>query len=78
MVEIALAIGILGIALVAIVGVLPVGLNVQKDNREDTLVEQEGDFFMEVLVNSQDFGRESLRQGRLANEVPSPHAAWLD
>ena len=57
MVEIALAIGILGIALVAIVGVLPLGLNVQKENREDTIIEQEGDFFLDILTNNRDFGR---------------------
>ena len=81
MVEIALAIGILGIALVAIVGVLPVGMNVQKENREDTLIEQEGDFFMEALVNSQDFGRDSIigtGQRRLTNVVDRINVRYLD
>lgn len=81
MVEIALAIGILGIALVAIVGVLPVGLNVQKENREDTLIEQEGDYFMEALVNSQDFGRDSVLatgQRRLTNVVDRINARYID
>lgn len=81
MVEIALAIGILGIALVAIVGVLPVGLNVQKENREDTLIEQEGDFFMNVLVNSQDFGRDSILgtgQRRLTNVVDQINVRYID
>ena len=34
MVEIALALAIIGFALVAIIGVLPFGLNVQRQNRE--------------------------------------------
>ncbi|HLZ53286.1 MAG TPA: prepilin-type N-terminal cleavage/methylation domain-containing protein, partial [Verrucomicrobiae bacterium] len=35
MVEIAICLAIIGIALVAIIGVLPAGLNVQRDNREE-------------------------------------------
>ena len=37
MVEIAICLAIIGIALVAIIGVLPIGINVQRDNREETL-----------------------------------------
>src|SRR5688572_11872570 len=36
MVEIAICIAVIGFALVAIVGVLPIGMQVQKDNREET------------------------------------------
>jgi type II secretory pathway pseudopilin PulG len=49
MIEIAIAIGVIGFALVAIIGILPMGLNVQKDNREDTIVSQDGQYFMDVL-----------------------------
>lgn len=49
MIEIAIAIGVIGFALVAIIGILPTGLNVQKDNREDTIVAQDGQYFMDVL-----------------------------
>lgn len=49
MIEIALSLAIIGFALVAIVGVLPQGLNVQKSNREDTLINQDGPFLLEAL-----------------------------
>ena len=35
MIEIAICLAIIGIALVAIIGVLPLGMNVQRDNREE-------------------------------------------
>ncbi len=47
--EIALCIAVIGIALVAIIGVLPSGLNVQKQNREDTLVAQDAQFLIESI-----------------------------
>lgn len=47
--EIALCIAVIGIALTAIIGVLPSGLNVQKQNREDTLVSQDAQFLIESI-----------------------------
>src|SRR5689334_7452834 len=41
MVEIAISLAIIGIALVSIIGVLPIGLNTQRDNREETLINQD-------------------------------------
>ncbi len=38
MVEIALCLAIIGFALVALIGILPAGLNVQKENREETVI----------------------------------------
>jgi hypothetical protein len=49
MIEIAISIGVIGFALVAIIGILPAGLNVQKDNREDTIVNQDANFFMQAI-----------------------------
>jgi hypothetical protein len=49
MVEIALCIAIIGFALVAIIGVLPTGLRVQKDNRDDTVLGQDATIFMEAI-----------------------------
>jgi hypothetical protein len=49
MVEIALCIAIVAFALVAIIGVLPTGMRVQKDNREDTMVNQDGTFWLEAI-----------------------------
>jgi type II secretory pathway pseudopilin PulG len=49
MVEIALCIAIIGFALVAIIGVLPTGLRVQSDNRDDTVIGQDAAIFMEAI-----------------------------
>lgn len=47
--EIALCIAVVGVALVAIIGVLPSGLTVQRQNREDTLVTEDARYLMETL-----------------------------
>jgi hypothetical protein len=49
MLEIAIALAVIAFALVAIVGVLPMGLNVQKDNREDTIANLDGPYVMELI-----------------------------
>jgi len=49
MVEIAFSLAIVAFALVAIMGVLPTGMTVQKDNREDTLINNDGSFWIEAL-----------------------------
>jgi hypothetical protein len=51
MVEIALSLAVVAFALVAIMGVLPTGMTVEKDNREDTLIGQEGRFWLEAIKN---------------------------
>jgi len=49
MVEIAISLGVIAIALVAILGVLPTGVRVQRDNREDTILNQEGELWLEAI-----------------------------
>jgi type II secretory pathway pseudopilin PulG len=49
MIEIALSIAIVAFALVAIMGVLPSGMQVKKDNREDMVVNEDAAFFMESI-----------------------------
>src|ERR1044071_5135646 len=49
MIEIAISVAVIAFALVAIIGVLPAGLQVQKENREDTLLAQDGTYFMEAI-----------------------------
>lgn len=49
MVEIALCIAIVAIALVAIMGVMPTGLSVQKQNREDTIIDQEAQILLDAI-----------------------------
>src|SRR3954447_22794768 len=51
MIEIALCLAIIGFALVAIIGILPAGMQVQKDNREDTVVNQDAAYWMEAIRN---------------------------
>ena len=52
MIEVALSIAVVAFALVAIIGVLPSGLQVQRDNREDTIVNQDGAYWMEIIRNA--------------------------
>lgn len=49
MIEIALSIAVVAFALVAIIGVLPTGLTVQRENREDTIINQEGRYWLEAI-----------------------------
>jgi type II secretory pathway pseudopilin PulG len=49
MMEIAISLAVIGIALVAIIGLLPLGLRVQKENREKTLINQDATVFMEMI-----------------------------
>jgi type II secretory pathway pseudopilin PulG len=51
MIEIAISLAIIGFALVAILGVLPIGLNIQKDNREETIINQDATVFMNAIRN---------------------------
>jgi type II secretory pathway pseudopilin PulG len=49
MVEIAIALGVIGFALVAIIGILPAGLEVQRDNRSETIINQDATFWMDAI-----------------------------
>lgn len=51
MVEIAICLAVIGLALVAIIGVLPLGMNVQRDNREETVIDQDGTVLLESIRN---------------------------
>lgn len=50
-IEIAICLGIIGFALVAIIAVLPRGLDVQKRNREETIIGQDAEVWMSALRN---------------------------
>lgn len=52
MIEIAICLAIIGIALVAIVGVLPLGMSVQRENREGTIINQDATVLLEAIRNS--------------------------
>ena len=49
MVEIAISLAVIGIALVAIIGVLPIGMNTQRDNREETIINQDATVLLEAI-----------------------------
>jgi type II secretory pathway pseudopilin PulG len=49
MVEIALCLAVIGFALVAIIGVLPRGLEVQRENREETIINQDAQVWFSAL-----------------------------
>lgn len=49
MVEIAISIAVVAFALVAILGVLPTGFDVQRRNRESTIIHQDGSIWLEAL-----------------------------
>ena len=49
MVEVALSLGIIAFALVAIIGVLPSGMKVQRENREETIVYQDSEYLLEGI-----------------------------
>ena len=61
MIEIAIALGVIGFALVAIIGILPMGLDVQRDNRSETIINQDATLWLEAI-----------RSGAVGmNELPS-------
>ncbi len=47
--EIAVCLAIIGFALVAVLGVLPAGLNIQRDTRERTVVLQDANYLFEAI-----------------------------
>jgi len=51
MIEIALCLAIIGFALVAILLVLPSGMNTQRDTREETIVGQDASMLLEAIRN---------------------------
>jgi hypothetical protein len=51
MVEIAISLAVIGFALVAIVGILPIGLGMQKQNRQETIINQDFSVWLEAIRN---------------------------
>jgi type II secretory pathway pseudopilin PulG len=49
MVEIAISLAIIGFALVAIIGILPLGMGVQRENREETIINQEAAVWFDAI-----------------------------
>jgi hypothetical protein len=72
MVEIAICLAIIGFALVAIIGILPIGMSVQKDNREETVI----NFDAQYLLNAIRSG--ALGQDELTNYIISITNIYTD
>jgi len=53
MVEIAISLAVIAFALVAIIGVLPSGLTVQRENREETIINQDTSVFASAIRNGE-------------------------
>jgi type II secretory pathway pseudopilin PulG len=53
MIEIALCLAIIGFALVAIIGVLPLGMNTQRNTREETIIGQDATMLLEAIRNGE-------------------------
>ena len=49
MIEIAIALAVIAFALIAIIGILPTGLQINRDNREETIVNQDARLIVEAI-----------------------------
>ncbi len=49
MIEIAISLAVIGFALIAIIGVLPMGMNVQQENRQETIIDQDAVYWMDAI-----------------------------
>jgi type II secretory pathway pseudopilin PulG len=67
MVEVALCLAIVAFAMVAIMGVLPAGMQVQRENREETLINFDGNTLMEAI-----------RGGSLAASNIADRIEWIE
>jgi len=74
MIEIAIALAVIAIALVAIIGVFPSGLNIKRDNRTDTLIFNDARFFMEAIKNG---ARGVMDLSQFVDEVNGRNAAGM-
>ena len=51
MIEIAISLGIIAFALVAVIGILPFGMGVQRENREETIINQDTSMLLDAIRN---------------------------
>jgi type II secretory pathway pseudopilin PulG len=49
MIEIAISLAIIGFALVAIIGILPAGMTAQKENRQETIINQDATIWIDAI-----------------------------
>jgi len=90
MIEIALSLAIIGFALVAIIGILPACMSVQRENTDETVINHESSVLLDAVCNGQQ-GLDDLtnyvvaitnyqtiykQDGGLAPLQPNPRAVW--
>jgi type II secretory pathway pseudopilin PulG len=51
MIEIAISLGVIGFALVAIIGILPFAMTVPRENREQTIINHDGNVLLDAIRN---------------------------
>jgi type II secretory pathway pseudopilin PulG len=85
MIEIAISLAIIGFALVAIIGILPTGLNAQRDNRQETIVNQDASVLIDAVRNGERglddltnyvVGITNYTRDYSRAAVPGPAAVW--
>jgi len=64
--EVTIALAIVAFGLVAVLGILPIGVTVTRDNKDDTLIKNDAEYWMNAI-----------RGGRLALEALN-HAEWVE
>ncbi len=64
MIEIALSLAVIAFALVAVIGVIPTGMTAQKENREETIINQDASIYLQALRNGE------VGLDALTNSVP--------
>lgn len=74
LVEIVLSLAIIAVALVAIIGVLPIGLNVQSENQEESIISSDASIWMEAFRNG---AQGASYFDPNPNKLPSPPPAPL-
>lgn len=52
LIEIAISLGVIAVALIAIMGVLPSAMQVQRDTRQDTIINADGTYLLEAIRTS--------------------------
>lgn len=73
MLEIAISLAIIAFAMVAIIGVLPTGMNAQRDNRQETVINQDATVWIDALRNGE-AGLDDLTNYVLA--ITNQQALW--
>lgn len=76
--EIAVALAVIGFAIVAVLGVLPTGLNIQRDTRERTIVLQDATYFVEAIRHGANEVIEQYPATQLSSSVQRMWRVTLD